>query len=66
MDLELVKPELDELLVGRMKSYLAAVDAGDLDAMEQFYADDFVNIRYDKDANAANISQVDNKSHPSI
>ena len=55
MDLERIKPELDEQLIEQMKSYLAAVDAGDLDAMEQFYADDFVNIRYDKDANAANI-----------
>lgn len=55
MDLELIKPELDESLVERMKDYLTAVDAGDLDTMEQFYADDFVNIRYDKDANAANI-----------
>lgn len=55
MDLEIIKPELDESLVERMKGYLTAVDAGDLDAMEQFYADDFVNIRYDKEANAANI-----------
>lgn len=41
MDLELIKPELDESLVERMKDYLTVVDAGDLDTMEQFYADDF-------------------------
>ncbi|HJP96082.1 MAG TPA: hypothetical protein VJ843_01785 [Candidatus Saccharimonadales bacterium] len=55
MDRSLIKPELDASLVEKMKRYLAAVDAGDLDAMEQFYADDFVNIRYDKAAQAANI-----------
>lgn len=32
----------------RLTNYIAAVEANDLDALEDFYDTDFVNIRYDK------------------
>lgn len=57
MDIESIKPELDETLISRTKEYLAAVDAGDIDVMERFYHADFVNIRFDKQGNAVNISK---------
>jgi ketosteroid isomerase-like protein len=55
MDRAAMAVELDQELVECTRKYLAAVDAGDLDTMEQFYAPDFVNIRYDELGRAANI-----------
>ena len=57
MDLSLIEPELNEALIEQTKNYLAAVDSGDIDTMERFYDDSFVNIRYDKAGHAANISK---------
>jgi len=50
-----VRAELDPELIERTNDYLAAVDSGDLDALAGFYAPDFVNIRYDRAGQAANI-----------
>jgi ketosteroid isomerase-like protein len=53
-----VRPELDPQLVERTREYLAAVDSGDLDAMEAFYAPEFVNIRYDRAGQVVNIPRA--------
>lgn len=55
IDLMAVRPELDPELIELTRKYLAVVDAGDLDALESFYAPEFVNIRYDKAGQAVNI-----------
>jgi len=55
MDRPAIAAELDPELIELTTRYLAVVDAGDLDAMERFYAPEFVNIRYDSLGQAANI-----------
>jgi ketosteroid isomerase-like protein len=50
-----VQPELDPELLELTREYLKAVDAGDLDALDAFYAPEFVNIRYDRNGRAINI-----------
>jgi len=57
IDPSAVRPELDAELIERTRLYLSAVDAGDLDALEGFYAPEFVNIRYDRAGQAVNLTR---------
>lgn len=40
-------PRAGDPVAERVREYIRAVEAGDLEALESFYADDFENIRFD-------------------